>query len=186
MNKKPEHIFDEWLILRYQAGEKRALKLLVQRWHPKIVARVYGHTQDASASKDIAQDCWYAIIKGIPSITNPRLFGAWAQTIASRKAIDWIRSRQKDRRQVAGIEEMRDLKAETTENSQQDNILKLRVAIKTLPEKQKVVLNLFYMEGYNLDEISGILKISRGTVKSRLFHAREFLKQTLRGDKNEK
>ena len=185
MNKKPEHIFDEWLILRYQAGEKKALKPLVQRWHPKIVARIYTHTQDASASKDIAQECWYAIIKGIPNIKNPRLFGAWVKTIASRKAIDWIRSRQKGREHIEHVADMQHIEADAPKNEHKETILKLRKAIHTLPEKQKAVLSLFYLEGYNLAEISEFLNISTGTVKSRLFHAREFLKQTLKGDHHE-
>jgi RNA polymerase sigma-70 factor (ECF subfamily) len=56
----------------------------------------------------------------------------------------------------------------------------LLVAIKKLPEHQQVVIKLFYVEDYSLKQISDILKISIGTAKSRLFHAREKLKETLK------
>lgn len=56
----------------------------------------------------------------------------------------------------------------------------LLVAIKKLPEHQQVVIKLFYVEDYSLKQISDILKISIVTAKSRLFHAREKLKETLK------
>ncbi|MGA1227121.1 MAG: RNA polymerase sigma factor [Tamlana sp.] len=56
----------------------------------------------------------------------------------------------------------------------------LLVAIKKLPEHQQVVIKLFYVEDYSLKQISDILKISIVTAKSRLFQAREKLKETLK------
>ncbi len=53
-------------------------------------------------------------------------------------------------------------------------------AIQTLPDEQKAVIKLFYLESYSIKQISELLKISAGTTKSRLFHAREKLKQTLK------
>ena len=65
-------------------------------------------------------------------------------------------------------------------NKRNEQIQRLKKAISLLPSTQRMVLSLFYLENYSLKEISGILDISEGTVKSRLFNAREHLKETLK------
>ncbi len=70
---------------------------------------------------------------------------------------------------------------EGTNNEEKNTeIIKLQQAIKSLPNNQQIVLRLFYTQEYSLLEIGNILDISVGTVKSRLFHAREKLKTILK------
>ena len=88
--KKFDLIFDEWLVIRYYYGDRKALPLLVKRWHKKLLSRIYMMTQDFEASKDIAQESWQAIIKGIDRLKDPAHFGKWALTIANRKSIDFL------------------------------------------------------------------------------------------------
>jgi RNA polymerase sigma factor (sigma-70 family) len=67
-----------------------------------------------------------------------------------------------------------------TDTSKDDRVPLVQKAILSLPANQQVVLRLFYTEGYSLNEISDILEIAVGTVKSRLFHGREKLKTILK------
>ena len=60
-----------------------------------------------------------------------------------------------------------------------ENLKRIRVEIEQLPESQKIVLKLFYLENLSISEVSGVLGISEGTVKSRLFTARESLKKNV-------
>ena len=69
--------------------------------------------------------------------------------------------------------------ADSNNNSNDDNTKIVLNAIKKIPENQQIILRLFYVEEYSILEISNILYISKGTVKSRLFYAREKLKSHL-------
>jgi len=193
---KPEKIFDGLLVLQYQNGNKKALSLLVKRWHVKLCNQAYWYTKDTNVAKDIAQDCWSIILKKIHDIKEPHNFGAWALTIVNRKAIDYLRSTKRTNEKLQ--EYHKDLKSEYDENKDNTTIVGTGISvavpnsetiidvIKKLPENQQIILRLFYLEEYSIIEISSILEISKGTVKSRLFYAREKIKSILKKQTHEK
>ena len=97
MNKKTTNkVFDALLVLKCQTGNKKAITLLVKRWHSRLCRQAYRYTNDIEVSKDIAQDSWSKILQKINSIKDPNSFGSWALTIVSRNAIDWQRKRKKE------------------------------------------------------------------------------------------
>ncbi len=193
---KPEKIFDGLLVLQYQNGDKKALALLVKRWHVKMCKQAYWYTKNIDVAKDIAQDSWGVILKNMHSIKDTNSFGSWALTIVNRKAIDWIRRSKKTNEKLYQFYENSKANYETIENNNNididSNIVTINrtktiiSAINNLPENQQIIIRMFYLEEYTIQEISVILKISKGTVKSRLFYAREKLKLTLKSIKNEK
>ena len=193
---KPEKIFDGLLVLQYQNGDKKALALLVKRWHVKMCKQAYWYTKNIDVAKDIAQDSWGVILKNMHSIKDTNSFGSWALTIVNRKAIDWIRRSKKTNEKLHQFYENSKANYETIENNNNidndSNIITINrtktiiSAINNLPENQQIIIRMFYLEKYTIQEISVILKISKGTVKSRLFYAREKLKLTLKSIKNEK
>lgn len=176
MKKTKENIFDELLVLQFQSGQKIALTILVKRWHKKIIYHSYKFTKSKEASKDIAQDCWVIIFKGLHKLKDPSVFGAWVLSIVSNKSINWVRKQMKDRKTIDEFENA-DRNSSIKKNTSNETELKLKNAISKLPDKQRIVLNMFYMEEYTIREISKILSLKTGTVKSRLFHAREQLKK---------
>ncbi len=179
---KPEKIFDGLLVLQCQNGDKKAFSLLVKRWHAKLCTQAYFYLKDKDIAKDIAQDSWSVIIKKINSLKDPNSFGAWALTITNRKAIDWLRKHEVNRGKVQTYYENSRVNYDTEidNNTIEDDHTKIVLnAIKKLPENQQIILRLFYVEEYAIHEISNILNISKGTVKSRLFYAREKLKSHL-------
>ena len=186
---KPEKIFDGLLVLQCQNGQKKAFSLLVNRWHAKLCNQAYFYTKDIDTAKDIAQESWRIIIKKIHRLKEPNNFGAWALTIVNRKAIDWLRYQKRNREKFKVYHQniQADYDRRIAENTIKDNhidtdkntadiILK---TIKKLPENQQIILRLFYVEDYSIREIAAILTLSKGTVKSRLFYAREKLKHHL-------
>lgn len=174
----PNKIFDALLVLQYQSGDKKALSLLVKRHHTKLCRHSYWYTHNLDASKDIVQDSWSIIITKLGSIRDPNAFGSWAMRIVTRKSLDFLNRNKNDREKLAGYRSTpHNLDAEEDKES---DLIQLENAIKLLPNDQQVVLRLFYTEEYSLKEISTILEISIGTVKSRLFHAREKLKAILK------
>ncbi|MEP1034159.1 sigma-70 family RNA polymerase sigma factor [Ekhidna sp.] len=177
--KTSDQIIEEWLVINCQAGDRKAFELLVKRWNPKMLGRVYHTTKDASASQDIVQEAWIAIIKKIKTLHDPGAFQGWSLRIATNMAIDWIRSNQTNRkreeiRKVVQIEF-----AEKTNRPDEETIGALKQAIDQLPKEQQVVIKLFYQENLSMITISGLLDLPLGTVKSRLFRGREYLKNIL-------
>jgi len=177
--QKPSDILDSFLVLDYQAGNKKSLALLVKRWHPKFCRQAFWYTKDTDEAQDIAQDSWRIIINKIGNLQDANAFKSWALSIVTRKAIDWTR-KQKRKKERDRLYAVTNKSYETVENGKEDQIKDVMRMINDLPEQQQIVLRLFYLESSSLDEISKILNISKGTVKSRLFYAREQLKKTLK------
>lgn len=184
MNKIPEHISSEQLVEQYQNGNRDALKLLIKKFHPKMIRTIRYYTQSSEPVNDLAQECWYHIIRQLGQVELKISFDAWALTIAKRKAIDWIREQQKNRQldreltdQSADGDSMEDFTL--SDGEWQGKLENVNSAIQQLPEPQRIVLSLFYLDNLRVKEIGSLLKISTGTVKSRLFHARENLKKII-------
>jgi len=175
---------DEQLIKQYCLGDQLAFQELVRRWHKSFCEKAYWLTKDADASKDIAQDSWNTIMAKIGTLKDTSRFQSWALRIVFSKSMDWMRSVQHNRKKIESYHKSCQA---TEEEPKHDEALKraLLLAINKLPADQQVVIRLFYVEDYNMREISELLKISVGTVKSRLFHAREKLKEQLKNIKYE-
>ncbi len=170
---------DAILIEQFQSGNLSALPNLVKRWHKEFCKKAYWLTKDKDLSKDIAQDCWKIIIDKIADLKDPKSFGGWALRIVYSKSLDALRANQRKRNELKsyGLSQV-----EVEEETVDDSDLKKRLLkkISELPEHQQIVLKLFYTENYSLKKISKLLDISIGTAKSRLFHAREKLKTTIK------
>ncbi len=187
---QPAKIFDGFLVLQYRNGNKRALSLLVKRWHPKLCKHAFWYVKDMEAAKDIAQEGWQIILKKINNLKDVNSFGSWALVIVHRKALDYLRRQQKTSEKLRQLhheskidDTTRDI--DTTGDSSHDFATDTTTevimrSIEKLPDNQQIVLKLFYVEAYSILEICNILEVSKGTVKSRLFYAREKLKLILK------
>ncbi|MFT5893093.1 MAG: RNA polymerase sigma factor (sigma-70 family) [Dokdonia sp.] len=178
-SKKTE---DSWLVAQYCNGHQKAMAVLVKRWHIRFCKRAYTYTYDVDIAKGIAQDAWITILKNINTIENPAKFGSWGLTIVTKKSIDWYRKskRVQEKKQEIVYKESELFTEEKDVLGNQLVKEKLKVAMTLLSKEQQNVLKLFYVESYGIMEISEILHISKGTVKSRLYYAREKLKTTLK------
>lgn len=110
------------------------------------------------------------IINKIQTLMQADKFGSLGGSIITRKAIDNIREQNKHRKLdlYTEINLVEDEQIKTS--SLHDLVLK---ETKGFPNDQQILLKSFYMEGYNIHQIASVLNIARGTVKSRLFTARE-------------
>ncbi|MEO9482981.1 MAG: sigma-70 family RNA polymerase sigma factor [Ekhidna sp.] len=177
--KTSDQIIEEWLVINCQAGDRKAFELLVKRWNPKMLGRVYHATKDVAASKDIVQEAWIVIIKKIKTLRDPGAFQGWSLRIATRMAIDWIRSNQVNRKREEIRKQVQVEFAEKSRHPNEEILNDLKVAIKQLPEEQQTVIQLFYQESLSIITIGGLLNLPVGTIKSRLFRGREYLKSIL-------
>lgn len=169
-------ILTELLVLRIQSGERKAFDLLVAQWHRRLIRRVFRLTQDPDAAKDIAQETWIAVVKGIRRLDDPSRFQNWIYRIIRNKCADWIRKEQSERRLKVTFAEEAESRTESKSDGPIDVI---RSEIRKLPNDQRTVLTLFYLNEMGVRAIALNLGIPEGTVKSRLYHAREMLKEMM-------
>tara|TARA_R110002049_G_scaffold265985_1_gene442099 strand:- start:2105 stop:2458 length:354 start_codon:yes stop_codon:yes gene_type:complete len=108
------------------------------------------------------------------------VFKGWALRIVCNKALDVLNEKKRTIIKVEAYKYEQEDLITKEENNREDLKKLLFKTVNVLPEHQQIVIQLFYVEDYSLKEISNILNISTGTVKSRLFHARERLKLTLK------
>tara|TARA_R110002096_G_scaffold153285_6_gene316990 strand:+ start:4605 stop:5147 length:543 start_codon:yes stop_codon:yes gene_type:complete len=179
MHKHTDHIINEELARRYQSGDKEALKELIKRFNSALAAKVYAHTRDKDSLNDIIQECWYAIINNLDEVKFQIGFEAWAFNIGRNKAVDWIRRQQLQRNKLAEILDEQSVATDDTNDDRELQIREMKASMNLLPEPQKIILELFYKDNLSLTEVSEVLGISKGTVKSRLFTAREQLKKLI-------
>ncbi len=181
MSRTHEDIEDELLVLLCQEGDSEALEALIARWQPRFARLAWRLTAEREAARDVVQDAWLAIVRGLNRLDDPARFRAWAYRIVKNKCVDWTR------RRVAQRSAGRDLHhstVEVAEDSQNgtdssDEVELLRKGLARLPEEQRAILSLHYLDGMSVAEIGRALEIPVGTVKSRLYHARNRLRQTL-------
>jgi RNA polymerase sigma-70 factor (ECF subfamily) len=180
MNDETERALDGYLIALIQGGSREAFDRLVRRWTPKLVryaTRVQGRPELA---RDIVQETWVAAIRGMKRLDDPARFPAWIYSIAHRKCIDGIRLNQRQRRLIESVgHEAVIVSASDRCRLDQGDRSDLTMAISRLSQEQREVVHLFYGEDLSINDIASVLNVPTGTVKSRLHHARESLKNYL-------
>jgi RNA polymerase sigma-70 factor (ECF subfamily) len=169
MQPAKEQIIDQILVMDAQDGNAGAMEGLVKRWQKRLWHHVYRLTQNIEASWDITQQSWLEIIKGLRRLDDPACFKAWIYRIATNKAIDWIK-KSNITKQIS-IEEIQ----EPQQHERRD--MGVKELLKKLDVKKQAILSLYYFEQLNVYEISIALNIPKGTVKSRLYSARNKLKE---------
>jgi RNA polymerase sigma-70 factor (ECF subfamily) len=174
MKIEQEHILDELLVMRTQNGDMKAFSLLVKRWQPALLSQAYRLTRDNEAALDVAQETWKAIANGIYKLKSPAAFKTWSFRIVSNKSVNWIKELQKQRALKLESDEFVMQEAQSDES---ENVELIKRALNELPVKSKTILSMFYIDNHTVKEISQILSLSAGTVKSRLFYARKMLKE---------
>lgn len=180
--KSTKKIKDSWLVTQYREGHTTAMAVLVKRWHLVFCKQAYRYCKDTAIAKDIAQDAWIIMLAKIDTLEKPEKFGSWGLSIVTKKGIDWYRKNNRNTEGKKGLDRSEQIVDPEEEDHMQPPVVitQLKTAIALLSEEHQKVLTLFYVESYGLIEISEILKISKGTVKSRLYYAREHLKITLK------
>ena len=176
MNRDRSEVLDELLVLRCQDGEPEALEALARRWHPRFLQHTLRLTGDREAARDLAQEVWMAIARGIHRLEDPARFRGWAYRIAVHKSRDWVRREQGKRRVLR-----RAAASEEPEPSQggSEATQRLLATLRGLSPEQRTILSWYYLEEMSVREIAGVLSIPEGTVKSRLFYARKALRECL-------
>jgi len=173
-----DRLNDELLVLRCQEGDTEAFELLVGRWQRRLWRHAWRLTGDESAAWDAIQETWIGICRGIDRLVDAAAFPAWAYQIVSNKCRDSVR-RERRRREAT------ETYSEWMQREEQEAVIaeeqsgSLKEALERLSGPDRAVLSLRYEEDFGTAEIASILGVPEGTVKSRLFYARQRLRKYL-------
>ena len=178
---------DEELIARFQNGDTYAFDLLVRRYKDPLLNFIFRFLGDLVESEDIVQETFYRVYKNKHYYKEVAKFSTWIYTIAGNLAKTELRRRK--RRKVFSIHketaaekelELPDLKSDPEKEVNTVVTEKLiQKAITSLPQKFRQVIVLRDIQGFSYEEISSIIKVPLGTVKSRVNRARLKLQEDL-------
>ncbi len=181
------------LVERTKAGDTGAFRELVVRYQRRVYAVALGIVKDRDLAWDVAQEAFVRVHGHLPEFKGESTFSTWVLRIAAHVAIDAVRKER-----AAARDEVEDVREEDVErggegilatglgNDPQRNALrrelagKMTEALAQLPEKHRTILVLRELEGLSYEELAERLGIHKGTVMSRLFHARKKMQGLLR------
>jgi RNA polymerase sigma-70 factor (ECF subfamily) len=143
----------------------------------RVSRAVTGDDHDAD---DAAQDAFLSALDRIETYDRRRPFGPWLMRIASNAAIDLLRRRKVRQAELIDDRVATAGPSPAVETERAEIRSRLQAALATLPERQRIAITLFDLEGYPHAEIATVLGVPEGTVRSDVFHARRTLRTALR------
>ena len=168
---------DELLAVRCQLGEPAAFDELIARWHAPLWSFVRRLVGDDDAAREIFQDVWVRVIRGIPQLRDGSKLRAWLFGIARRTLMD--RLRQEYAQSPTVDVDVDEIAADGSTGEDAEELQELERALALLPIVEREVLTLFYLQELSLNEVAEALKVPVGTIKSRLFRAKRLLRQAM-------
>lgn len=180
---------DQDLVLRVQRGDKSAFDLLVIKYQHRIVHLVNRYVKDPSEAQDVAQDSFIKAYRALPDFRGDSAFYTWLYRIAINTAKNYLLARNRrfmdyeleldDAEHVENALQLRSL--DTPENLlMNEQIMSvIQTAIDKLPEEMRIAITLREFEGMSYEEIADAMDCPIGTVRSRIFRAREAIDEKL-------
>jgi RNA polymerase sigma factor (sigma-70 family) len=168
---------DELLAIRCQLGEPGALDELVERWHPSLWRYVRGLASDDDAAAEAVQDVWLRVLRAISRLRDPARIRAWLFGIARRVMMDRLRQAyaEPERAEI----DLGEIPGPDDAEDRAEDLAQMRDALATMPITEREALVLFYLNELTLAQMAEVLAVPVGTVKSRLFRARQMLRRAL-------
>ena len=170
---------DSCLIARVQDDDIDALGELYERHKSKVYRTAIAITHDERMAEDVLQEAFLRVYRYADSFDQSQPFEPWLYRITVNLCYSWTNRAKRwvnfFQDAVERLKSPARLNPETvTEKREQWSVL--RQAIDGLPDAQRMVVILYYLEGLSLREIAYIMRIPEGTVKSRLYYARKKLR----------
>lgn len=169
---------DQALARRVQAGDEAAFGELLTRYRKPVLNFVYRLLGDAGDAEDVAQDTFVRAYRHLADYDPRRQFSTWLFAIARHAALDRLRYRQ--RHPTAPLETAPEPSAVSGDVDARDLGRQIAAAIATLPEDQRTAIVLAAYHGLSHAEIAGLMRCSEKSVESRLYRAKQTLREKLR------
>jgi len=184
------NLLDAELVKRVQAGDKAAFDILVQKYQHKVVNLINRFVSDQTECYDIAQDAFIKAYRAIGNFRGDSQFYTWLYRIAANTAKNYLASRaRKSPSYSIDVDDAEHYEGESglKEYTTPENLLltdeiekTVYQAIENLPEDLKSAITLREIEGLSYEEIAEVMDCPIGTVRSRIFRARDAIDKELR------
>ena len=169
------------LIKKTLSGEWQAFEELYNKYEQLITALIYPYIREKSYLEDAVQDIFIKVYKGLPRFKMEASFKTWIFRIAVNHIKNINRKKQRVKKDIETdvIEEKRSFFYPEAAAFNSMIGEKIKETVSQLEPEKQTLFNLRYVEELSIEEISKIMSISKGTIKSRLFYVREYLKKEL-------
>lgn len=181
---------DQALVERVQKGDKRAFDLLVRKYQHKVVGVISRYISDWSECQDVAQETFIRAYRAIAAFRGDSQFYTWIYKIATNTAKNYLVSQGRrpptddiavdDAVLLDGGARLKDGATPERELMRQEIEQTVFGAVEQLPEDLKTALTLREVDGLSYEEIAETMNCPIGTVRSRIFRARDAIDQKLR------
>ena len=176
------HTSDQELIVQIQDGSLEALGVLYDHYRMLVYRTALAITGDREAASDLLQDVFIRLFRFANHIDASRPLEPWLYRMTANLSYTWVK---RSRRWLTPLEDLADRISSAGRNApyeqveRNDEWQEVQQAISALPLQQRMVVVLYYLNDLTLQEISDILDVPVGTVKSRLHYGRLALKKSL-------
>ncbi|MBE0434495.1 MAG: RNA polymerase sigma factor RpoE [Methylomicrobium sp.] len=180
---------DKDLVLRVQQGDKSAFDLLVIKYQYKIVQLVNRYVKDPSEAQDVAQESFIKAYRAIGNFRGDSAFYTWLYRIAINTAKNYLVARSRrssdyeididDAEQIHNAPELKGMDTPEQHLLNEEILETIKAAIEKLPEEMRIAITLREFEGMSYEEIAEAMECPVGTVRSRIFRAREAIDNKL-------
>ena len=191
---------DRDLVGRAQQGEKRAFDLLVGKYQRKLSRLLSRFIRDPAEVEDVTQEAFIKAYRALPTFRGDSAFYTWLYRIGINTAKNYLvaagrrapTNTEFNAEEAEGFEdagELRDINTPESIMMSKEIVATVNAAMDELPEELRQAVQLRELEGLSYDEIAAIMNCPIGTVRSRIFRAREAISERLkplldtRGDK---
>lgn len=182
---------DQLLVERVQKGDKRAFELLVAKYHRKIIRLISRLVRDSAEVEDVAQDAFIKAYRALPQFRGESAFYTWLYRIAVNTAKNYLATQGRrpealsdidaeEAETFAGGDQLRDINTPESMLHTRQVADTVNRAMEALPEELRTAITLREIEGLSYEEIAEAMACPIGTVRSRIFRAREAIAEKLR------
>ena len=171
------------IIDRCLCGDAQAYKELYQRYSKAMFNTCLRLLNNVTEAEDVLQDSFIEAFKNLQNFEYRTSFGGWLKQICVNRSINQLKKRKLD---LVDIEKngQYDLAEETTIDEKEVSLKveAVKKAIMQLPDGYRTVLSLYLLEGYDHEEIAGILNVAESTTRTQFIRARQKLLQVLKNE----
>jgi RNA polymerase sigma-70 factor, ECF subfamily len=176
----PEHQEERELLVRVQSGDRGAFELLVRRHLPRARLLARRMMQDPDDADDLVQDAFLRALERIGTFDVSRSFEPWFTRLLVNLGRDLHRKRSVRRTETQDPDRVPGGTRPDRETERSELRTSLAQALEALPERQRLILTLFEMDGRSTDEIAGMLNVTPVTIRWHLHQARRTLRVALK------
>jgi len=171
-NRELELVQEQLWVMAARGGDAEAFQNLVGMFDRRLLYFVRRFERDENNASDIVQEVWLAAFRKIGQLKSPESFRTWLYRIAHAKVVTTIRKELRTRRLQDDSENCAP-RPVPNEQDQIDQIELVHWALQQISPEHREVLSLRFLEAMSLDGIAEVLAVPRGTVKSRMYYAKQ-------------